>query len=112
MIRQQSANDLAAFRDFDICRDKVTNALLWLKTNNRYYKDVIINHKILQSLPKNSSIVKLLPQLQNDEIIDGISVEESEDDRIVRIFVPSLTLTCREDIIINDTLNRSIVIEH
>ena len=39
-------------------------------------------------------------------MIDGISAEESGNDGIVRTFVPSLTLTRREDVTINDTLDR------
>ena len=78
---------------------------MWLKENNCYYEDIIIDHKILQSLPENGSIVRLLSQLQNDQIIDGISVEESGD-RIVRTFVPLLTSTCRKNVTINDALDR------
>src|SRR6266540_5699685 len=105
VIWQQSTNDSAAFRDFVVRQDKVANALLWLKANNHYYKDIVIDRKILKSLPENDSIVKLLPQLQNDQIIDRISAKESEDNGITRTFVSSLTLTCRKDVAINDTLN-------
>src|SRR2546423_7572783 len=106
VIRRQSASDSPAFRDFIVRQDKVANALLWLNANNRYYENIIIDHEILQSLPEND-IVKLLPQLQNDQIMDEISEDEEHgDDRIARTFVPLLPLTRREDVAINDTLDR------
>ncbi len=107
LIRRQSANDSTAFRDFIVRRGKVGNALVWLKANNRYYEDIIIDQEILQSLPENDSIAKLLPQLNNDQIIDEISPdEENGDDGIARTFVPLPVSTQREDVAINDTLDR------
>ena len=63
VIRRESANDLTAFRDFIVRQNKITNALLWLKDNNHYYKEIIIDYEILKSLPENGSIIKLLLQL-------------------------------------------------
>ncbi|PKY12906.1 hypothetical protein RhiirB3_322927, partial [Rhizophagus irregularis] len=53
IIRRHSASDLTAFRDFTVRRAKVTRALQWLKANNRYYADIIIDEEALQSLPEN-----------------------------------------------------------
>lgn len=91
VIRRQSANDSTAFRDFIVRRAKVRNALMWLKANNRYYADIIIDQEILQSLPENDSIAKNLPQLQNDQLIDDIYLDEERgDDGIACSFVPSM----------------------
>ena len=96
VVRRQSANEPTAFRDFVVRRGKVASALLWLKRNNRYYKDIIINDKILQSLPEDGSIFNMLPQLQNDQSVDENSDDiniENEEAAISRTFVPLLPLT-------------------
>jgi len=52
VVRRQSATSLAEFRDFTVRRDKVHNALIWLKLNNRYYKDITINNETSEVYPK------------------------------------------------------------
>src|SRR6184192_3461427 len=47
VIRRQSASNLEAFRDFRVRRAKVVHALNWLKENNRYYGDIIIDQEVL-----------------------------------------------------------------
>ena len=103
VIRRQSANDSTAFRDFNVRRSKVGNALVWLKAHNRYYEDIVIDEEILQSLPVNGSIADLLPQKITDEIS---TEEENGEDGIARSFVPLPASTRREDTAINETLNR------
>ena len=95
----------------------MAGALIWLKENNSYYEDMIIDNEILQLLPKNGSIINKLQQVQNDQIIDESPDDnENEDDRnhedtenevdeISRTFVPSITPTRREGVAINDTLD-------
>ena len=56
-----------AFRDFTVRRSKVTRALYWLKENNRYYADVVIDEQVLQFLPKNGSIDDQLRHLEDGE---------------------------------------------
>src|SRR6266496_3847708 len=94
VVRQQSANEPTAFRNFVVRREKVASALLWLKRNNRYYKDIIIDDEILQSLPANGSIIHQLPQIRNDQTIDDNTIEDdNEDDNeyeaISHTFVPA-----------------------
>src|SRR3954462_2624712 len=62
VVRRQLGNDSTSFRDFNVRRSKVANALIWLKLNNRYYENIIIDTKTLQFLPKNGSIITLLPK--------------------------------------------------
>ena len=91
VVRRQSGSNSTSFRDFNVRRSKVANALIWLKSNNRYYKDIIIDTETLQSLPENGSITTLLPQIQNDQTTEENSDEdESRKDAISRIFVLSL----------------------
>uniref|UniRef100_U9SRZ5 DUF6570 domain-containing protein n=1 Tax=Rhizophagus irregularis (strain DAOM 181602 / DAOM 197198 / MUCL 43194) TaxID=747089 RepID=U9SRZ5_RHIID len=101
VIRRQSASNAEAFRDFKVRRDKVTQALIWLKQNNRYYADVIIDHEILQSLPIDGTINDQLQDINED-----INYDESEDDVITRTFVPLPPSANREDTAIRNTLDR------
>ena len=74
VVQRESANDPSAFRDFIVRRGKVGRALIWLKENNPYYRDIIIDDEILQSLPENGSIVNIVPQIQDEQ-----SADEDED---------------------------------
>jgi len=66
---------------------------VWLKANNYYYKNIIIDQEIFQSLSENDFIVKMLLQLQNNRSIDKILAnKESEDDEIAHSFISSNTL--------------------
>src|SRR4051794_17528321 len=67
LIRRKSENDPNKFRDFTIRRDRVAAALLWLKYNNKYYEDINIDYATIQSLPKNGSVINLLPQIQPED---------------------------------------------
>ncbi|PKY50788.1 hypothetical protein RhiirA4_424014 [Rhizophagus irregularis] len=88
VVRWQSSNNSMVFRDFTVRRSKVCKALLWLKENNPYYEDIIIDTNILQSLPENDSIFNMLSQLQDDESGEdnGDNIEDEED--VSRTFVP------------------------
>ncbi len=90
VIRCQSANDATAFRDFTVWWNKVDNTLLWLKANNYYYKDIIIDNKILQRLLKNGSIIDQFLQIQNNQITDEnhSDINEIRDELISYTFVP------------------------
>ncbi|CAB4437360.1 unnamed protein product [Rhizophagus irregularis] len=101
VIRRQFASNAKAFRDFKVHRSKITQALVWLKQNNRYYADIIIDHEILQSLPIDGIIND---QLQ--DINDDVDYDENEDDVITHTFVPLPLSANREDTAIRNTLNR------
>jgi len=77
-----------------------------LKANNRYYSDIIIDEKVLQSLPENRSIADQLPQIENDQINGSNEDENGNDNMIARTFVLSLPLSHREDLAISSTLDR------
>ena len=61
IVRRQSADDLTVFRDFIVRQNKVARALAWLKINNPYYADIIIDEEVIRSLPENGSIIDQLP---------------------------------------------------
>lgn len=82
-ICRQSASNLEAFRDFKVRRDRVTRALIWLKENNSYYADIIIDYGAFQSLPLDGSIDDRLRDINNDD--------ENEDEVMVLLLeVPSI----------------------
>ncbi|CAG8668030.1 15340_t:CDS:2 [Cetraspora pellucida] len=93
----------ALFKDFQVCHNKVINALRWLKENNRYYAEITIDKKVLQSLPENGFIEDQLP---SNEILAEVSDNETEDNVIICTFVSSLPSIDREDVAINEALNR------
>ena len=103
VIRRQSASNLEAFREFKVRRAKVVHALNWLKENNRYYGDIIIDQEVLRSLPVDGPIDN---QLREAQTIDKELDCENEDEVVIRTFVPLLPLGHREDIAIKNTLNR------
>ena len=60
IVRRSSAESSTSFRDFTVRRDKIRKALCWLKRNNRYYADIIIDDNVLRTLPDEGSIDDLL----------------------------------------------------
>ncbi|PKY46625.1 hypothetical protein RhiirA4_409171 [Rhizophagus irregularis] len=62
IIRRYTENG-SNFRDFHVRREKVMQALRWLKANNKFYRDIEIDSDVLQTLPENDSIEMHLPQL-------------------------------------------------
>ncbi|GBB92622.1 hypothetical protein RclHR1_20340001 [Rhizophagus clarus] len=67
VVCRQSAEGSMSFKDFTVRCDKIKQAFCWLKENNRYYSDIIIDDDILRTLPENSSINEYLPQIHDAE---------------------------------------------
>jgi ATP-dependent DNA helicase PIF1 len=107
VVRRRSANNLA-FRDFNVRRDKVFRALHWLKANNRYYAEIVIDNEILQSLPNNGPIDDQLPQLEDveGEYFNNIDDETETEDIIASNFVPAPLPSPNEECAIGDALSR------
>ncbi|CAG8756561.1 5363_t:CDS:2, partial [Racocetra fulgida] len=87
-FRTKMTNDLTAFRDFIVHHNIVANALYWLKANNHYYADIIINNEVLESLPE-------------DDDDSNIEIE----DEITCSFVSFLLLTDCENVAINNAFD-------
>ncbi len=94
-------NNPKAFRNFKVHHIKVTHALIWLKQNNHYYANIIIDHKVLQSLPVDNIIDDQLQDINDDKNYD-----ENENDVIICIFVSLPSSANCEDIAIRDTLDQ------
>ena len=57
------------FKDVTVRKQKVHNALLWLKNNNPHYSEVLINYQVLNSLPENGAPPELMSVETNDNIV-------------------------------------------
>ncbi|RGB26573.1 hypothetical protein C1646_599356, partial [Rhizophagus diaphanus] len=79
VIHHHFASNLEAFRDFRVRHNKVIRVLNWLKENNRYYADIIIDYEVLQSLPIDGSIDD---QLRDARMIAEELNHENENDVI------------------------------
>ncbi|CAG8781204.1 20774_t:CDS:2, partial [Gigaspora margarita] len=92
----QYAYHRSAFRDFQVCQDKVSRSLKWLKENNIFYHDIEIADDILRLLPENDTIVNQLSEASNsqelyNEQANDLDTNENDDvDYISRTFVPVL----------------------
>ena len=65
ILRRTGAND--SYSDFTVCRQKVLNALQWLKQNNPYYKSITIDHSTLNEPPENGVPTEILNNSENAE---------------------------------------------
>ena len=104
IVRYQSVNDVA-FRDFNVWRTKVTCALYWLKENNCYYTNIIIDEEVLQSLPENSPIDDQLPQFKDVKAEDFDNDDDKPEDLIRSNFVPTPLPSPNKENAIADTLS-------
>ncbi|GBC15565.1 ATP-dependent DNA helicase PIF1 [Rhizophagus irregularis DAOM 181602=DAOM 197198] len=104
IVRRKSANSLI-YKNFTVHRTKVTRALCWLKQNNRYYTDIVIDEEVLQSLPEDGPIDDQLPQI--DDVEQHFNDDDDVyEDMIGSNFVPAPLPSPNEEQAIGDTLNR------
>ncbi|CAG8641197.1 7999_t:CDS:2 [Cetraspora pellucida] len=109
-----SARSQHTFRDFTIRRAKVEKALYWLKTNNHYYKNIIIDDNVLHFLPDDGPVDDQLLQLQNenelqdDEFLDMEYDHLTNDtgDVVTRNFVPTPAPSFNKEFAISDMLSQ------
>ncbi|CAG8741528.1 5472_t:CDS:2, partial [Rhizophagus irregularis] len=84
-VQERYTENGSNFRDFHVRREKVMQALRWLKTNNKFYRDIEIDSDVLQTLPENDSIEMHLSQLiddndrPNEQRLDQVDDENNED---------------------------------
>ena len=88
-----------AFRDFNVCCNKITYALYWLKANNCYYVEIFINNEVLESLPDDGYIDNQLRHIQDDQ---NLSIE---NDVVTSTFVPYLLPADSKDVAIKNTID-------
>jgi hypothetical protein len=80
-----------AFKDFNVRRSVVSCALAWLKKNNRYYSNIVIDEDVLRSLPENGPLDDQIPQIEDEGDDDDDEIDVDSDvleDSLVSNFVP------------------------
>ncbi|GAU99773.1 hypothetical protein RvY_10725 [Ramazzottius varieornatus] len=75
VIVRRTARDVEAYKDFHVRRDKILDALLWLRQNKRHYTDIQIDENNLAMLPQDGNVEALLPFINStDGIADAVLV--------------------------------------
>ena len=83
LVRRQGASGYA---DFRVRRSKVLNALIWLRSNNKWYQHIIIDQAVINTLPQDGDITA---QLQSrDE--SGLDEEQFDDDDVTENALPRI----------------------
>lgn len=80
-------------RHFRIRGPKVKAALIWLKLNNRLYRDVTLNHDVLSSFPADGDVsnrVRRMRQQTTDEIEETDGFDNADDTQAQESFVPQV----------------------
>ena len=95
-----------AFKDFNMHHFVVSCALTWLKKNNRYYSNIVIDEDVLRSLPENRPLDDQIPQIEDKgDDDDEIDVDSNVlEDSLVSNFVPVPFLILDEESAIAKTL--------
>lgn len=84
-------------KDFNIRKEAVLDALMWLKVNNKHYTDIVINHEVLSSLPDKfeSDTTDDLPIDINEEESDY--KEDSQGTNITSSSIPQTNMHSAQD---------------
>ena len=85
------------FKDVIVRKKKVHNALVWLKNNNPYYSEILINDHALSLLPANGAPPELMT-VETDDITSEISYSPD---------MGPCTDNSSEDIVYNDSTDMS-----
>lgn len=67
IINRDTPNGLIEFR---VRSSRVRDALIWLKANNQYYRDIVIDNHVLAGLPIDGDVSDLLPRIENLRLAD------------------------------------------
>ena len=82
VVRKESVN---GHRDFHVRRDKILEALNFLKMNNPFYSDIIIDMEQISQLPLNDSIYGMIPTVDLPEVNTD---EENFSEEIYESMIP------------------------
>ena len=105
----QFKNNAEKFHDFHIRSGRVKRALVWLKANNPYYKDIIISEENLKSLPDDGNVFDQIQSItlatddstDTEESINGNEKEStSEKDNgpeVMQSGVPNMASPLQDD---------------
>ena len=76
ILRRSGAND--TYSDFTVRRQKVLDALVWLKENNPYYKSITIDFDTIAKLPENSVPQDIFVDSSNSTLSTTTCIQETE----------------------------------
>jgi hypothetical protein len=77
MIVRRLSNDGTRHYDFRVQQQRVRDALIWLKDNHKWYRDIIISEEQLQELPADDNVeAQFLREMEAQ--VDG-GLQEGED---------------------------------
>jgi len=80
LLNRETPQGLIQFR---VRSARVRDALAWLKTNNQYYHDIIIDNDVIANLPIDGDVSHLLPNLLAEEPRDGSDADTGEPNNII-----------------------------
>lgn len=78
IVRKKGQDE--TYHDFNVCSQKVRDALIWLKNNNPLYKEIIISEENLQTLPENGNVtseIQTIDDLRQESINTNITSENT-----------------------------------
>ncbi|CAB4017850.1 Hypothetical predicted protein [Paramuricea clavata] len=81
IVRRHGTED--THRDFTVRRHKVVEAVLWLKTNNLFFKDIEIDRDVIQSLPENGIPDELRYVIDENELSVHVENEGPPQDPVM-----------------------------
>ena len=81
IVRRHGAED--THRDFTVRQHKVLEAVLWLKTNNPFFKDIEIDRDVIQSLPENGIPDELRYVIDENELSVHVENEVPPQDQVM-----------------------------
>jgi hypothetical protein len=64
--------------DFKVRRNRIAKALLWLKSHNIYYKDIVIDTSLIGLMPEDGFISDMIPSITLE---DDIPASDPTEDR-------------------------------
>ncbi|KAK3932677.1 ATP-dependent DNA helicase [Frankliniella fusca] len=76
------------YYDFQVRADKVRNALIWLKANNTYYKDIVISEENISVLPCDGNVIDRIQFVSSDDLVAASS---DSDEKVHESFVPNVS---------------------
>ena len=90
VIIVRKEGDTNSHKDFRVRRSVVLQALQWLVANNTFYKDVTINHGVLDQLPVDAELTSLPVSRvsSSEEDILARQDEDPHDSYLVSTFLP------------------------
>lgn len=93
LFYKATADGIAEFR---VRAKKIRDALIWLKNNNIYYKQLELNEEVLQILPKDGDVSTMMNSLNVSEESQDT---ENESNHVQECNIPKFDVTDQQSVI-------------